>query len=216
MNDAVSAFKAPGSFDLDKYLIGIAYPTEEVVLFTDAHAVNELLKLRRERALIEERISKQILSDREAARTEARTVGDPEPKFDSDTVVLELEELQAKIDEWDAKVAENPLVIELRGMPPYIVDEITSKHFIDKTVDYSGTDEETARDYELISRSIVSINGSTNAVDVDDVKKIRGSVLSDEYYKLVTGVAHVNLNGALFDQATDASFLSRRTHVAGK
>lgn len=217
MNDAVEAAKAPGVFSLDKFLIDLAYPEETVVVHTDAFAVNELLKLREERDALEAKLAAALKSN--SGKRTTRTVGGEDEGAQAD-ITAELEALQAKIDEWIERVDSSALTFELRGMPPRIVEAITSKHFTDPKADYTGTPEEQARDYELIAKSVVAVTNADGAedrtaFDPDRVKELRGALLSEEYYKIVAGVAHVNLNGALFDQATDASFLSRRSDVAG-
>lgn len=216
----VEAFKAPGTFSLDKFLVDAAYPTETVTVFTDAYSVNEYLKLQVERDRVNDKIKDAEESNRIAAREHQRTVGGdtgPELVDTSDLVIL-VNELEAKMAEWDDKVAKSGLVFEVRGMPPAIVELISSKYFTDRKKDYANTPEEDARDFELVAKSIIKVTGPDGSESttfyVDDVKLLKGKLVDGQYMKLIAAVAHVNLNGALFDQATDASFLSRRTNLA--
>jgi hypothetical protein len=219
MNEVVEAAKAPGVFSLDKFLVNVAYPKETIKVHTDAYGVNELLKLRAERDQLEAKVAAAMKAKKDQKRT-SRTVGGDDP-MDTSDIEAELETLQVKIDEWIEKIDGSELTFELQGMPPKIVDTITKKHFVDPKADYTNTTEEEERDYELIGKSIICVTNAEGdedrtPFDTDRVKELRGKLLTEEYHKIVAGVAHVNLNGALFDQATDASFLGRRTDVAGK
>lgn len=217
MTDTIEAAKAPGVFSLDKFLADVAYPEEDVTLFTDARSVNELMKLRADYKELESKVADLIQQKRKGQRTVSGE--ETEESRLGKELEKRLVELQNEIDALDDKVAESAITFKLRGMPQHIVETITDKYFTDKTKDYSGTPEEEGRDYELIARSIVSVTDAHGNVDVAEVtseriKSIRGMLLANEYVRLVQHVAHVNLNGALFEQATDASFLSRRSHLA--
>jgi hypothetical protein len=220
LTETIDTAKAPGVFSLDKFLSDTAYPEEDVTLFTNAHAVNELIKLRVDYRELEDKLAAANKNKRDKNRTE-RTVGG-ETFGDSqlrEAMEDKLKALQEQIDVLDDEVAQSALTFKLRGMPPEIVEEVTNKHFVDPTKDYTGTPEEQERDFELIARSVVNVTNANGGVDshafaADDIKKIKGRVLGGEYLRLVQMVAHVNLNGALFDQAVDASFLGRRAHLA--
>ena len=218
MSDTVEAAKAPGVFSLDQFLAGVAYPVEEVTVFTDAFSVNELLKLRGQRAEAEGKLAKAEQAKRSAKKEQRTISGDaePTPVVDPET----LEALQDDIDKLDAQVAKSALHFKLRGMPPHIVEAVTKKHFTDPKKEYENTPEESARDYELVAKTIIGVtdvdgNTATEEITPEYVEKLKGALLSDEYGKIIRQVAHVNLNGALFDEATDASFLSGRSDVAG-
>lgn len=205
MTDVVEAAKAPGVFKLENFLSGIAYPEESITLFTDSRSMNTLVLVREKLDEIEKR--------------NAIKKGKPRTVAGNDSLE-EVNELTKQVEELDAKVAASGITFQLRGMAPKVVEEISAKHFIDKDKDYSGTEEEIARDDELICRSIVSItdaqgNVNEDVVTAETIKALRGAVTRGEYSNFVAAIARVNLNGALFDQATDASFLSGRTHVAG-
>ena len=216
----IEAFTKPGVFSLDNFLVDTAYPVEEVTVFTDAYSVNEYLKLADEKAKVEQKIKDANLLNSEAQRNHARTVGgDTGPDLlDTHDLEILVQELDIKMAEWDEKVSKSGIVFEVRGMPPGIVDTISAKYFTDRKKDYSNTVEEDERDFELIAKSIIKVTGpdgsATTEFDVDDVKILKAKLVDGQYMKLVGVVAHVNLNGALFDQATDASFLSRRSNLA--
>lgn len=217
MTETIDAAKAPGVFSLDKFLAEVAYPEEEVTLFTDARSVNELMKLRTEYRDVEGKVA-ELSKDK---RKGQRTVSGEQPI--EATLKTELENrlvaIQTEIDALDDKVGESAITFKLRGMPQHVVEAITSKYFTDKNKNYSGTPEEEDRDYELMARSVIQVTDANGNIDhtemtADRIKTIRGALLENEYVRLVQHVAHVNLNGALFEQATDASFLSRRSHLA--
>lgn len=216
LSNPIDAAKAPGVFSLDKFLADVAYPEEEVTLFTDAYSVNELMKLRAKRDELQHQLENSVVE--RGPRTIAGNEDTPAAKLKKELAET-LEALQTQIDEYDDRVASSAITFHLRGMPQRIVEEITKKHFVEPNKDYSNTPEEDARDLELIAHSIVRVtdaqgNVDTSPMTVERVLAVRGAVLPNEYVRLVQHVAHVNLNGALFEAATDASFLSRRTDVA--
>lgn len=218
MSNPIDDAKAPGVFSLDKFLADVAYPEEEVTLFTDAYSVNELIKLRAKRDELISHAENLNNAPDDGPRTIAGNDEGPVSKLKKELFETQAE-LEKKIDELDDKVASSAITFHLRGMPQRIVEEITKKHFLDPSKDYSGTPEEEARDLELIAHSIVKVvdangNEDTTPMTVERVIAVRGAVLPDEYLRLIKYVAHVNLNGALFEAATDASFLSRRADLA--
>jgi hypothetical protein len=219
--DAVSEAKTPGTFSLDKFLVDVAYPVENITVYTNAKAANELVNVRQARYDYEAGIAAAA-----KLANNQRTVGDDGYAVTSNA---EIEAMQAsfesKINALLDELKDSALHIELRGMAPEIVDIITEKYFTDKSKDYSGSPEENDRDHELIAKSIIKIsdaNGnvaapaSGNVYDTDDVERLHGRLLAFEYYKIVQATAKVNLNAALFDQATDASFLGRGSDLAGE
>ncbi len=226
MSDLIDATNhVPSTFSLDKFLAGIEYPIEKITVFTDARSVNELNKLIAKRAELE---AKQIELSQAARKPKGpRTISTAEqidaPESNAlDIVVAELEVLQSAIDDFDRRVAESALIFELQGMPPEVIENITIKHYGVNLEhkDFSGTPEEEARDDEMISRSIISVTNhfgdrATDTIDAAYIKKLRGALVENEYLHLVQGVARVNLDAALFDHSTDASFLSGRADLAG-
>lgn len=226
MSETVEAAKAPGVFSLDKFLVDIAYPVEEVTVYTDAYSVNEKLKLSAEATRIDDKIALIRRQDQEEAVAAAggqRTISEPVEVVDTvpaDLVAKQLE-IVGKLEALESAIEKSKLTLRLRGMAPHKVEELTKKHFEDDKKDYTGTTQETDRDFELIAQSIYQVTDSDDlvvmtTVTASDIEKLQGSLLAGEYYKIVTAVAHVNLNGALFEQATDAPFPSRRSNVAGK
>jgi len=207
----IEAAKAPGVFDLNSFLAGVAYPEETVTVFTDAYAVNELIRLKSRRNEIE-------LTLKEKKKSAQRTIAGNQPATND---VEELEEINDKIEKLDKVVAESALKIKLRGISPKALEDLTAKHYTDPQVNYSGKPEEKARDYELIATAIVSIENAEGSVDVtpvgvEKVKQLQGVLLEGEYMRIVYGVSRVAMNGALFDEAVDAPFLSGRTNLAGQ
>jgi hypothetical protein len=218
-DSAVEEAKKPGVFSLEKFLADISYPVEEVVVHTNAYAVNELIKLRARRQEVEDGLAKQEQAKR--AKKSERTVAGNEEFEEPGVNIKNLELIQYAIEQLDKTVADSALYFSLRGMPPHIVDAITKKHFTDPKKDYSNLPEESARDFELVAKTIISVkdsggNFATEEVTPEYVEKLKGGLLEGEYAKIIRQVAHVNLNGVLFDQATDASFLSGRSYMAGE
>jgi hypothetical protein len=206
LNEVVENAQSHEVFSLDKLLSETAYPVEKVTVFTDAYSVNELIKLRAEREALE------LTSKRK--RTERTVSGE------TGGATAEVEKLTERIAEFDDKIGDSGLTFTIQGMSPATVDEINDKYFVDKTKNYDNSPEERERDMELIARSILSVENANGVVDPDPITPekvaiLRGRLIGNEYGKLVRAVAQVNLNGALFDQATDATFHSRRSNVAG-
>lgn len=219
MTDPIEAAKAPGVFNLENFLVNASYPVEEITIHVNAFAVNEKLKALKEAAALETRIAHAVKDERADQKRTTRTVSGDAGKTSSTALVEERDALQSVIEKWDAEVAKSALTLQLRGMPPYVVEAITTKHFSDKKKDYSGEPEETARDNELIAKSIIKMidpdGNETTEVTPENIDALRNSLLEGEFGKIINATAHVNLNGVLFDQATDASFLGRRINLAG-
>lgn len=216
MNDAVEAAKSPEVFDLNKFLSDSAYPVQDVTVHNDAYSVNEKLKVMERIAELQDEIKQAEL----AAKKTQRTLGETANAATDPAMSEELAKLHHQLDEWDAVIAKSAITLHLQGMPPEIVEQISAKHFPEVDKDYSNTPEEQARDYELIARTVIRItaaDGSTSTAPLtgDDIKALRSKLLTGEYDKLVKAVSRVTLNGALFEIAADASFLGRRSDVAG-
>ena len=214
MNDAVETAKSPGVFDLNKFLSDTSYPVQDVTVHGDGYAVNEKLKVMER--IIE--LQEQIKSAETIAKAKQRTLGEEVPVDPKLTEALA--ELEVKITEWDAVIDASAITFTLQGMPPEIVEQISAKYFIDPKRDYTNSEEENNRDYEIMARTVIKItdfqgNVSTSVYAPEDMAALRKRLLEGEYNKLVQGVSRVTLNGALFEIAADASFLSRRTNVAG-
>lgn len=182
----VSNAQAPETFDVLAFVEGTDYPTQEVVVFQDAKSATEFV------AAINKRTDM------------------PDDEVASDEYVA----LSAKIDELGAKVKASSIIFSLRGMPPGIVAEIM-KVPEDEAEELHAED----RDNKLIAKTIVSARSASGAVDSRlwdeaQVGKLRIFLKEGEFGKLVKGVGEVNFNAMVFDQATDAGFLSRSTDLA--
>ena len=90
----VEAAQQPGTFDVLSFLEQVAYPTEKVVLFTDAASAEEYIKLNKQRLEREDAV-------------------DP----DNDPLTVKIEELGEKI-------RKSSLIFNLRGMPPGMVRDV--------------------------------------------------------------------------------------------
>lgn len=176
--------QAPGAFDVLAFLEDTAYPVEKVTVFRDLTAAKEYKKLVDERNADE----KDLLEK------------------DGPT------ERDEKINKLAEQITTSAMIFELRGMPPGIVNELI------------GGDNETPEDAEnkdnaLVAKSIVSVTNSKGDKDshvwtTEQVAQLRSRMIEGEFSKLIAGVASVNFNGAVFDQATDAGFSGRRTDLA--
>lgn len=121
-------------------------------------------------------------------------------------------ELDARIAELSEKVQASAIVFELRGMPPGIVQEIYGNG--------EGTEEELLeREHRLIAATIIAASDHKGNRDErlwqhEDVAKLRRYLKEGEFGKLINGVVKVNFNATVFDEATDAGFLSRGSDLA--
>jgi hypothetical protein len=208
--DAVTAAMQPDTFKLDDFLADIAYPVETVTIHLDAYTANEKLKVLERK----DELEKQAARAREAKKNAPRTINE------ADTTFEEIEKVQAEIDALNSKLEESALTFHMRGMEPGIVDSIT-KSFFTEPGDEENPDKNTARDNELIAKSIIKVVNAKGAVDehvftAEEVALWRTKLLPGEFLKLVQSVARVNLNGALFSFAVDAPFLGGRSDVAGE
>lgn len=123
------------------------------------------------------------------------------------------DDLDGLIETLTAKVQASVITFELRGMPPGIVEEIyPADEESDPTV-LKG------RENKLIAHTIVRVKNHAGVTDArvwdeDAVQKLRTFLKEGEFAKLTTAVAGVNFNAIVFDQATDAGFLSRGSDLA--
>jgi len=191
----VEAAQQPGTFDVLSFLEQVAYPTEKVVVFTDAASAEEYVKLNKERSALE-------------------AASKPDAEGKAPDVASEVAELTVKIEELGEKIRKSSLIFNLRGMPPGMVRDV---------LDNEGTEDnpvtEQDRDNELIAMTIERVTDQNNNVDPrvwdqKTVAKLRRFLKEGEFGKLVTAVGNVNLNAAVFDQATDAGFSGRGTDLA--
>lgn len=113
-----------------------------------------------------------------------------------------------KYDEADAealrvKLADTALNFKLRGFPPGMVEEILEK--------YASDEDPSGADAHLIAKAIVGVTNAKGEPDArlwspDDVIKLKRFLAEGEYVKLLTSVANIIFNAAVFDRAVDAGF----------
>lgn len=176
--NAVQEAQAPGTFDVLSFVEGTAYPTDTVVIYQDVKSVTDLLNA----------------NNRRLEMDKSEKTGD-------------YTEIDAEIAELTEKVKASAMSFYLRGMPPGVSRTI-----------FNATDDTTDAQYremenELIAKTIVRVTNAAGASDErlwdgETVAKLRDFVKEGEFRKLVTAVANVNFNAMVFDQATDAGFLS--------
>jgi hypothetical protein len=176
--DAGTLAQSPDSFDVLSFIEGTAYPTETVTIYTDAKSADALLKANQERLKMDESELSQVYT-----------------------------EIDAEIERLSEAVKKSVLVFSMRGLPPGLVQEIYK-------VNEESTEEELrAAENKLIASTIVSVKNAEGAVDQrlwdeESVEKFRKFLKEGEFAKVVKGVVNVNFNAAVFDQASDAGFLS--------
>lgn len=186
----VEEAQAPDVFDVLAFVEGTAYPTEEVVLFQDVKSADEYIKLVKERDAFELENAKKKGSR-----------------------AVEITSLTARIEELGDKISASSIIVELRGMPPGVVNSIMEVP--------KGEDEELHskdRDDELIARSILTVRNAKGVYDTRtwtgyDVTKLRDFLKEGEFGKLITATGSVNFNALVFTNATDAGFSGRSTDV---
>jgi len=189
--DTITQAQSPEVFDVLSFLEDTAYPTQKVTVFREVSAAKEYKRLVEERALSEL------------------------PNAPSDTSSMNTDERDKLIEELGEKIASSAIIFELRGMPPGIVNDILMPPKDAEDV-HAGADE---RDDELIARSIVKVTNYKGVEDNrhwkrEDISRLRRVLVEGEFQKLINGVAEVNFNAAVFDQATDAGFPGRSIDVA--
>lgn len=127
------------------------------------------------------------------------------------TSLEEAEKLTPQIAEMLERAEKSALTFNLRGYAPGVVQQITSKH--------SDEEAENGADYELVAKAIITVKNSEGAVDEhfwspEEVEVLRGRLAEGQWLKLLSAVADVLFNAAVFDRAVDAGFLGGRTDVA--
>lgn len=188
---AIDTATSPEVFDVLSFIEGSAYPTETVVVFTNAAAAEKYIKL----------VNERLENDKN---------GDSEGKDDEKAAKLS-EEIELVGDQ----VRKSSLVFELQGMAPGVVQELIKAPEGEVTT----PELEMARDNVLIARTIKTVRNADGKVDprtwhADDVAKLRTFLKEGEFGKLVGAVGSVNFNAAVFDQATDAGFSRGSADVA--
>lgn len=182
--DAVTQAQSQETFDVLSFIEGTAYPVETVTIYTDALSADQLLKANQERLELDDR---------------------PE--------AIDYTDIDSRIEELTEKVKKSALKFSLRGLPPGLVQEIYN-------ISEDASDSEArAAENKLIASTIVSVENATGAKDSrlwdeDAVEAFRKYLKEGEFAKVVKSVVNVNFNAAVFDQATDAGFLSRGSDVA--
>lgn len=134
-------------------------------------------------------------------------------RLDRDKRGEESADLDVRIAELTDSIKKSSIVFELRGMPPGVVQDL-----------YNMSEDMTEKDMEVQENKLIAgtIVGARNAegvrdarvFDEDAVNILRRNLQGGEFGKLVQGVINVNFNAAVFDEATDAGFLSRSADVA--
>lgn len=191
MDTAIAEAQSPETFDVLSFLEQTAYPTETVVVHQDVKSADSYIKLH---AQLQE-LEKEENTDLDAVNS-----------------------LSDEITALGEKIKKSAIVFTLRGMPPGIVQQIVSPVGLDPELDTPQAAID--RDNELIARSIISVSNANGVKDetVWDAKKVaklRTFLKEGEFGKLVKGVADVNFNAAIFDQATDAGFPGGSSDLAG-
>lgn len=187
LNATIDQAQTPGTFNVLSFVEGTAYPTSEVVVYQDAQSATELLRLNNKRKELE-----------------ANAVSADE-KIDTTDIDAEIEALSEK-------VKNSAIIFELRGLPPGIVQELYNPNEEDEEKSLSAMDS-------LIAKTIVAARNASGARDAhlfteEEVATLRRFLKEGEFGKLIKGVVDVNFNAVVFDQATDAGFLSRSTDLA--
>ena len=119
------------------------------------------------------------------------------------------EKLDAEIATLTEAVRKSSLIVELRGMPPGIVRDI---------VESEKDDVPDFVDNEIVAKTIVRVSNHEGVSDdrlwdYDAVRELRRFLNEGEVSKLLNAVMEVNFNSAVFDEATDAGFLSRSANL---
>lgn len=122
----------------------------------------------------------------------------------------EAEKLTPEIEQAKAALEESALTFSLRGYPGGIVQEYMNEFATDENTD--------SADSRIIAKAIVNVT-SKKGTDSHfwshtEVETLRGLITEGEYSKLLTAVADVVFNAAVFDRATDAGFLGGRPDMA--
>lgn len=186
----IDAAQAQDTFDVLSFIEGTAYPTENVVIYTDPKSATELL------------IANQKRKDNEL-------------NADSDGVAEKVdEELTKEIEILTAKVKGSALTFSLRGLPPGLVQDIYAL----PDGEEGTTEKQLEAEDDLIAKTIVGVKNAAGAEDPQiwdshKIAQLRRFLKEGEFGKLIQGVIRVNFNASVFDQATDAGFLGGSSDV---
>lgn len=136
------------------------------------------------------------------------------------------EELERPEGEQDEKrialfkkdIADSALTFTLRGLAPKVVEVMMNKMNVNSK---DITDEERVKRFiestdaltAATIQKVVTADGREDkrAWDTERAAALRGVLLQSEYEKLSEGVATVNFDGKLFDEAVDAGFSGGRS-----
>ena len=189
--DTVEEAQKPGTFDVLSFVEGTAYPTDYVTLFRDVAAAKKYADL------VAERMKYDGLDE---------ATGESKAKAEELT-----EQIAAAQEELEASA----MTFKLRGFAPGIVDEIMTAHN-----DPEKPEDNTA-DSHLIAHAIVYVtdvdgNQDNHTWTAEDVLRLKRYLAEGEYVKLLSGVANVIFNAAVFERAADAGFPRGRVDVASE
>ena len=127
--NAIEATKAPGVFNLEDFLTGTTYAKETVTIFTDAEAVNELIRLKVERNKLDDQLAKKAPKQRTIAAVDINP---------------QAEAIDKRIELLDEQIALSGLTLHLEGMSPDEVQTLSDKYFTEPDKNYANTEEEKA------------------------------------------------------------------------
>lgn len=201
--EAIDQAQSRGSFDVLAFIEETAYPTEKVVVFQDVASATEYVRLNDERA------AKEIALAKRKQPGEIPTIPE-EPIVEENT-----SELDAKIEELGEKIRKSSIVFELRGMAPGVLNDMLMAEDPDNDNDKAAQ----KREDNVLAATIVGVENhegikDTRVWDAESINALRRNLKEGEFGKLVTAVARVNFNAAVFDQATDAGFSGRGSDLA--
>lgn len=117
--------------------------------------------------------------------------------------------LTQKIEELAEKIKASSIIFKLRGMPPGHVRAIIEAPEGEEDNEAASA----AREDELVAKTIIEVRNHEGVVDpkpvtAETIQTFRTFLKEGEFGKLVRGVAEVNFNAAVFDNAVDAGFSS--------
>lgn len=187
----------PKTFDVLSFVAQQAYPTEEVVVYTDTETAYKLAKVVKERKAAEK--AKEV--DPEAETPPGPTVGYE--------------------DELREKLAASALTFKLRGKSPKalkeLADRLTPEDYESKTAEEKAKIDEDHQ-VTLIAECTVAVKNAQGDVDAQwDANKVialRDYLNAGEFMKLVEAIVQVNFNVKVFDDAVDAGFPLGRSESA--
>jgi len=189
--DTVEEAQKPGTFDVLSFVEGTAYPTEHVTLFRDVAAAKKYAELVAERMKCDDQ-------DESTGESKAKAA-----------------ELTEQIEAAQQELEASAMTFMLRGYAPGIVEEIIQAH------NDPNNPEDNSADAHLIAHAIVYVSDSSGNQDTrtwsaEDVLTLKKYLAEGEYLKLLSAVASVIFNGAVFEKATDAGFPRGRADLASE